>query len=133
MQQAVRITGEVEFPGEYVIARRNARLSDVVEWAGGLSDYAYTRGASLDRILEVNRRAQITEIDYETTELSIVPGAGDDGSQVDTVRTAVGIRLSDALEGPESSADLILESCDVFHFPMKLPIVRVEGGVLLHT
>lgn len=133
MQQTVRITGEVEFPGEYVISSRNARLSDLVEWAGGLSDYAYSRGASLDRILEVNRRAQITEIDYETTELSIIPGAGDDGPRVDTVRTAVGIRLAEALEDPESSADLILEPGDVVHIPRELQTVRVEGEVLSPT
>ncbi|MEX0944417.1 MAG: SLBB domain-containing protein, partial [Balneolaceae bacterium] len=49
-QLTVKIEGEVQFPGEYVLETRNARLTDIIEQAGGLSQYAYAQGASMQRI-----------------------------------------------------------------------------------
>ncbi|MEX1063571.1 MAG: SLBB domain-containing protein, partial [Balneolaceae bacterium] len=131
-QQTVRITGEVEYPGEYVLSSRDARLSDLIDWAGGLSEYAYSRGASLERILEISQRPEITEIDDE------MAGVGDDeqreqGEVVDTLTTPVGIQLANALSNPRSGYDLILEEGDEIHIPRELQIVRVEGEVLSPT
>jgi protein involved in polysaccharide export with SLBB domain len=55
-QLTVRIEGEVQFPGEYVLERRDARLSDIIQQAGGLSEYASPQGASMQRILEIQTR-----------------------------------------------------------------------------
>lgn len=128
-QQTVRITGEVQYPGEYVISSRDARLSDLVEWAGGLSAYAFPSGASLERILDVTR-VEITELDDEDP-------AGVRGGQQqfarDTLTTPVGIRLADALAEHRSIYDLILEPGDELHIPKQLQTVRVEGEVLSPT
>jgi len=115
-QQIVRIEGEVQYPGEYVLEDRTARLSDVIEWAGGLSDYAYPRGASLERTLD----------DVAVDERSVVG----DLVRVDGQTTRVGIRLADALDNPQSNVDLILEEGDVIRVPKQLQTVRVEGEVL---
>jgi len=55
-QLTVRIEGEVQFPGEYVLENRDSRLSDLIEQAGGLSQYAFTEGASMQRILNIRTR-----------------------------------------------------------------------------
>ena len=48
-QSRVTISGEVIFPGEYVLTNKNERLSDLVARAGGLNQWAYVRGARLIR------------------------------------------------------------------------------------
>lgn len=149
-QQTVRITGEVQYPGEYVISSRDARLSDLVEWAGGLSDFAYVEGASLQRILEITAETEITELEGIGLEGLSIGNNGeesdennennrndrDDGSweaRRDTVNTPVGIRLGEALVDKQSNNDLILEPGDELHIPKQLQTVRVEGEVLSPT
>lgn len=128
VQQTVRIEGEVEFPGEYVLSSRNMRLSDLVEMAGGLSDYAYPRGASMERILDVTAVERLEFLDE--AELSAEQRQQ---TQRDTVTTPVGIRLAEALSRPNSQHDLILEEGDVISVPKQLETVRVEGEVLAPT
>lgn len=115
-QQIVRIEGEVQFPGEYVLEDRTARLSDIIEWAGGLSDYAYPQGASLERTMG----------EIEVEEESVVG----DLVRLDGQTTRVGIELGDALQNPQSNVDLILEEGDVIRVPKQLQTVRIEGEVL---
>lgn len=117
-QQVVRVEGEVQFPGDYVLEDRTARLSDVIEWAGGLSDYAYPEGASLERTLET------TNVEDESFIGELVEE--EDGRMT----TRVGIRLADAIQDPGSRQNLILEEGDVIKIPKQLETVRIEGEVL---
>ncbi|WP_035468136.1 SLBB domain-containing protein [Algoriphagus mannitolivorans] len=48
-EQLVRISGEVIYPGEFALAGANERISDVVKRAGGLTQFAYPKGANLVR------------------------------------------------------------------------------------
>ncbi len=48
-EQLITITGEVVYPGDFAMANANERISDVVRRAGGLSQFAYPKGASLVR------------------------------------------------------------------------------------
>jgi protein involved in polysaccharide export with SLBB domain len=45
----VTLEGEVRFPGSYAIMRRDERVRDLVQRAGGLTDFAYPRGATFVR------------------------------------------------------------------------------------
>ncbi len=48
-EQLVSIKGEVTYPGDFAIAAANERISDVIKRAGGITQYAYPKGASLIR------------------------------------------------------------------------------------
>jgi protein involved in polysaccharide export with SLBB domain len=48
-EQLVKISGEVIYPGEFAISGANERISDVIERAGGLTQFAYPKGANLIR------------------------------------------------------------------------------------
>lgn len=48
-EQLITIRGEVVYPGDFAIASANERISDVIKRAGGLSQFAYPKGASLVR------------------------------------------------------------------------------------
>lgn len=49
VQMQVKLEGEVRYPGIYTITRKNERISDIIERAGGLTVFAYAEGASLKR------------------------------------------------------------------------------------
>lgn len=49
VQKQVRLEGEVLYPGIYTITRKNERISEIIERAGGLTSFAYAEGASLTR------------------------------------------------------------------------------------
>ncbi|MBW2574305.1 MAG: SLBB domain-containing protein [Deltaproteobacteria bacterium] len=59
-EKSVTITGEVYLPGKYLI-RKNEKISDVIERAGGYTDYAYLRGS-------VFTRESVREIQQERIE-----------------------------------------------------------------
>ena len=140
-QITVRIEGEVQFPGEYVLETRDSRLSDVIRQAGGLSQYAFPQGASMQRILEivrpdrerndengegngVQRTGPLATINLENVDLDRFEVVND------TLFTPVGIRLGEALNRPGGISDLRVEEGDVITIPRQFQTVRVEGGVL---
>lgn len=47
--QLVNVEGEAMYPGEFAIAHANERISDLLKRAGGLTPYAYPKGATLIR------------------------------------------------------------------------------------
>ena len=51
-QLLIEIEGEVIYPGKYSLAKKNERISDVLLRAGGLTKFAYTKGATLIRRTE---------------------------------------------------------------------------------
>ena len=58
-QRTVSLTGEVRFPGEYALLRKDERMSDLIGRAGGLLPTAYAAGARLFRQLENAGRVNI--------------------------------------------------------------------------
>ncbi|TVQ66779.1 MAG: hypothetical protein EA360_04655 [Balneolaceae bacterium] len=133
-QLTVRIEGEVQFPGEYVLETRDARLSDVIRQAGGLSQYAFPSGASMQRILEITAR-DVEREDLDRSELLSslnLENVDLDRFQTinDTTFTPVGIRLAEALKSPGGINDLRLQEGDIIRIPRQFQTVRVEGGVL---
>lgn len=49
VQQTVSISGQVLYPGTYVIENRDFKISDLIKKAGGITEFAYPQGASLRR------------------------------------------------------------------------------------
>ncbi len=134
-QLTVRIEGEVQFPGEYVLERRDARLTDLLEQAGGLSQYAYPLGASMLRVLEVSTE-EVERPDFQerSNVLAALNLENVDLDRFETINdttfTPVGIRLTEAISDPYGTNDLRLEEGDVIRIPRQFQTVRVEGGVL---
>ncbi|WP_234363992.1 SLBB domain-containing protein [Lunatibacter salilacus] len=52
LEKMVQVEGQVNAPGEFSIAHAEERVSDVIRRAGGLTDFAYVKGATLIRRTE---------------------------------------------------------------------------------
>ena len=63
----VYVDGQVNFPGLYSIESKNERVSDLLERAGGVNEFAYTDGATLLRKTEYYKKE--TKFDKRVTTL----------------------------------------------------------------
>lgn len=131
-QQRVAIGGEVVFEGAYTLSRRNERLSDLVKRAGGLTDAAYVKGASLSRrMTEDEIRARDESIRLAR---SMQGGQGADSVSIPRLilsdRYIVGINLDLALANPGSSQDIVLQENDVLFVPQEVSTVKIQGEVM---
>ncbi len=135
-QQEVIISGEVKYPGTYSLKSNNARISDIIARAGGLTPDAYTDGATLYRKLE--------GLEYRTDE-SEENREGFFTQTADSLRIAmeeeedkitiskIGIELPAILEEPGSKFDLFVREGDSIYVPKQLQTVMVKGGVFYPT
>lgn len=64
-QQKVRVEGEVTSPGDYAIGRKDDRISDIIERAGGITPYAYPEGAILIRKTEFAEKKEEGSLNME--------------------------------------------------------------------
>ncbi|MFC4871106.1 SLBB domain-containing protein [Negadavirga shengliensis] len=52
LEKMVQVEGQVKAPGEFAVRHAEERISDIIERAGGLTRFAYTKGATLIRRTE---------------------------------------------------------------------------------
>lgn len=140
VQRQVKVEGEVKYPGTYTISRKNERVSDIVQRAGGLTALAYTSGASLKRPGAENAddKNKIDKKEEEKEKLAKFQRLQESSKdsvaieqQQELLRNVyVGINLERILEKPGSKFDLILEEGDILRVPKQLQTVKVNGEVL---
>ena len=125
----VSVAGEVEFEGDYALNVRNERPSDVIEKAGGLTEFAYIDGARLERQMTPEEYKQAQELMAMVKSNNQI--SGNDSIVVPTVsRTySVGINLKEIMENPHSAIDPVLQEGDVIVVPQYMNTVSVSGSV----
>ena len=126
-QGKVKVSGEVIFPGDYVLTHKNERLSDVIARAGGLNKWAYVKGARLIRhTLAEERNRTRSGMTVLTTGKDSVNVANLDLDET----YSVGIDLEAALAAPGSDADLVLRQNDMIIIPEYINTVKISGNVM---
>ena len=125
----VSITGEVEFEGSYALNERNERLSDLIAHAGGLTGFAYLKGARLERQLKEEEYLQAKELLAMVASNNQI--SGNDSIIIPAVsRTyTVAIDLEKIMSNPHSSLDPVLQDGDAVIIPQLMTTVQVTGSV----
>lgn len=128
-QKNVVINGEVLYGGTYTLTSKDERISDLVKKAGGITQFAYVRGAKLVR------RANQDELKRMQDAVSLLRhqmGAGKvDSLGIKVEPTfSVGIDLEAALKNPGGDADIVLREGDVISVPEYNNTVRINGAVM---
>ena len=150
-QQNVEIEGEVLFGGTYTLSRRNSRLSDLFQKAGGGTDQAYIKGARLMRkaneaekarmeaVLKMQREQQqknLLQLAASSNNASAITQTAKDAKDADLQKFnvpdeyPVGIDLAEALKHPGSDADMILREGDRLIVPQYNGTVKINGAVM---
>lgn len=124
-QRYVSAIGEVNFTGIFPMTERDERLSELVKKAGGLTKFAYSKGARLVRRMNSAERRQMQEV-LDAASLS-----GDSLSLIRDLGSVyyVAIELDKALAKPGSEYDLVLREGDRLEIPVYSNTVQVQGAV----
>ena len=126
-QQVVKVNGEITFSGDYVLAEKNSRLSDIIAKAGGITPDAYVKGASLKR--------QLTEDEMRRLETLLQLSANKQSRDsvalsLENIKDySVGIDLEKALANPGSAHDVVLRDGDELYIPQFQSTVKISGAV----
>lgn len=128
-QKNVAIHGEILYGGTYTLTAKDERISDLVKKAGGITQFAYVKGAKLVR------RANQDELKRMQDAVSLLRhqmGAGKvDSLGIKVEPTfSVGIDLEAALKNPGGDADIVLREGDVISVPEYNNTVRINGAVM---
>ena len=144
-QQNVRVTGCVNFEGQFAMTHRTFRLSDLIQMAGGTTQEAYTKGARLIRkmsdeerlqrdksnlnnqILLMERGLEKESFNYALADSILMLKTNSDDSY------SVAINLDQALAEPGGPADLILRANDQLIIPEYSGVVKISGEVMSPT
>ena len=129
-QQNVKVEGEILFEGNYALTSREERLSDLVDKAGGATNYAYLRGAKLTRVAnadEKKRMADVIRLMRRQLGEEMMDSLGIDVEDTFTV----GIDLERALRDPRSSSNIVLREGDVISIPKNTNTVTINGAVMV--
>ena len=128
-QANVTIEGEILYEGTYSLTNKSERLTELVQKAGGITKFAYARGAKLMRRANDEELKRMKEvIDMMKRES---PSKNDTLSlKVDSV-FSVGIDLQKALMHPGSDADVVLREGDRLIVPEMVNTVKINGAVMM--
>ena len=129
-QQNVAIEGEILFGGNYAMTSREERLSDLVNKAGGPTNYAYLRGAKLTRVANASEKKRMGDVIRLMSRQLGEAMIDSLGIRVEDTFT-VGIDLEKALSNPKSNADLVLREGDVVFIPKNTNTVTINGAVMV--
>lgn len=142
----IELQGEVVFPGKYSF-QRGETLSDVINRAGGLTEYAYAKGAVFSRVrlkrqeqerlrlLNMQLKQEIGSLSLRrqnsaatyTTPPAQAMEIAEELSKTEAVGRLV-INLPEAMD-EDPISDLMLEKGDKLYIPAKNPTVSVMGEV----
>ncbi len=141
-QENVVIDGAVNFEGTFAMSRKGYRLSDLVKDAGGLTNFAYAKGARLRRTLSeeetMTRAATIRAQHIGFIEDAIKGGSDFNKDLIDSLLSLktnqgrtylVSIDLESALKNPGCDADIEMREGDVLYVPQYSSTVKISGAV----
>ena len=129
-QQNVAVEGEILFGGSYAMTSREERLSDLINKAGGTTNYAYLRGAKLIRIANASEKKRMGDVIRLMSRQLGEAMIDSLGIRVEDHFT-VGIDLEKAIANPGSTADIVLREGDVISIPKNNNTVTINGAVMV--
>ncbi len=132
-QSVVQVTGEVLYPGSYVLENRKDRLSAIINRSGGLLSYADINGAKLIRKKLLQDTASIKKAVAKLDKsknfgISDTVSKKVEGDELSI--NEIALSLSKILKNPGSIDDIMLEDGDEILIPQVKNVVTIAGAVL---
>lgn len=131
VQRHFKVTGEVNFPGDYSLTSREEHVTELLAKAGGLTPFAYKPGARLIRVMTDEERRQSHDM-VDIIESRV--DTNDVGARKALEETySVAIDLDKAMANPGGDEDVVLREGDELIIPGRSGVVRVHGAVMYPT
>ncbi len=125
-QKQVFVEGEVNYPGSYYAENNGERISDIIQRAGGLSPYAFEKGATLVR---VNPYYNDDALKLTTAQINDTTATSLNNKK----EFRVGINLVEILSenGVASKSNLFLKEGDRIIIPSVKETIKTEGELFI--
>lgn len=136
VQRHFSVYGEVNFPGIYTLTNREERISDLIEKAGGLTDFAYIKGARLIREAteeEITQARELGKVLIKQIDSTAAVVEGRNTLKTGTRHYSISLDLASALANPGGESDVVLRENDRLEIPVRSNVVRVFGAVMYPT
>jgi len=133
-QIQVEINGEVIYPGKYVLAKGNERISDIIKRSGGITANGFPGGAILlrkkgnsfqDLIVKQNKLDALKKLSKDSVKVN-----EEIEKEMSREFDIVGINLERILKKPGNKEDLFVRNGDIIEVPFLKQTVLVSGQVL---
>lgn len=129
-QKRVVVSGEINLAGTYLMTQKDQRISDLIDRAGGISDYAYVAGASLVRKNPYYKEDIQNSVVNNINDSTAVATNADLNNR-ESFKVGIDLTRILAEGGRSSKYDLILEDGDVLIIPSTKETIKIEGQVLV--
>ena len=131
MPRNISVTGEVNFEGAFTIEKKNLRLTDAIEMAGGVTPDAYLKGARLIRHMNDEERTRRAAV-IDALRNSLSQGERDSipwNKMLLSDSYPIGIELDKALDDPSCDYNIVLREGDHIDIPEYNGTVKISGDV----
>lgn len=132
-QIIVRAEGEVTYPGSYVIATRDERVSDLIKRSGGVTPQAYTHGAYITRINTSNAQKDVGIQKIQKIQKEVNDSSNEILEDVTAPTVKIALDIDRILKNPHSDEDITLQEGDVLNVAKQVFEVKINGEVLFPT
>ncbi|GGH80231.1 protein involved in polysaccharide export with SLBB domain [Filimonas zeae] len=129
---SVNLSGQVQYPGPYVVSRRSERVSDLIKRAGGFTPEAYIEGAYLRRFLD-EKEARLKKERVSRLQENIADSSSIVLEDIERQYDQIPLDIQTILREPGSVSDLVVRASDEIYIPKFDAQVRISGGVLMPT
>jgi protein involved in polysaccharide export with SLBB domain len=134
VQTTIKVTGQVMYPGDFVINKSAERISDVIKRAGGITNDAFPEGAILirDRSNTINQRVITMNKTRALNKVSNQNDAKDiaESDEFNRQFDLVAIDLPRIMKKPGGKEDILITDKDILNIPKKQQTVMISGEVL---
>ena len=129
MPKNIRVTGEVNYEGAFTLEKKNLRLTDAINMAGGVTPDAYVKGARLIRNMnDEERQRKQAVLDAIRNNLEEKDSISWNKMEMSN-SYPIGIDLEKALKEPGGQYDIVLREGDRIDIPEYNGTVRISGDV----
>ncbi|MEP6682006.1 MAG: SLBB domain-containing protein [Parafilimonas sp.] len=132
--QTVTVSGQLQYPGPYVLEKREERVSDIIKRAGGFTPEAYLDGAyikryNLDDKEDEAKQQVISNLQLQLNDSSSNLLQQQQKKQFDQIP----LDIKKILSAPSSPEDVVLVAGDELIIPKYNAQVKISGSVLFPT
>jgi protein involved in polysaccharide export with SLBB domain len=131
--ESVTVSGELQYPGPYVLQKREERVSDLLKRAGGFTPEAYPAGAfikryNLDDTIRLFKKQTIANIQQQLNDSTTSVT-----QNIEREYDQIPLDFGKILSNPGSPDDVVLKSRDELIVPKYSAQVKISGSVLFPT
>jgi protein involved in polysaccharide export with SLBB domain len=132
--QTIKVIGEMQYPGLYVLGKREERVSDILRRAGGFTPEAYRDGAFIKRYNfdDTIRAIKLQTIKNIQQQLSDTTQT-EDTQNIERRFDQIPLDIQQILTNPGSPQDVVLNGSDELIVPKYSAQIKISGSVLFPT